>query len=138
MSFFEQYTMAIPIFAPNVDFTTRHHLQYNFLSDKMVILIKTLNYHIIQRTTGERVLDQSIHKSPINQTGTRMSTWTRETIRTLVLCATGSQCQITTRFHMWCNSSPSSSWWQFCRHSGSNPRVCTQSARQCVRQIASD
>ena len=34
MSFFEQYTMAIPIFAPNVYFITRHHLQYNFLRDK--------------------------------------------------------------------------------------------------------
>ena len=34
MSFFEQYAMAIPIFAPDIDFITRHHLQYDFLCGK--------------------------------------------------------------------------------------------------------
>ena len=34
MSFFEQYTMGIPIFAPSLDFLTQLHLQYFFVREK--------------------------------------------------------------------------------------------------------
>ena len=34
MSFYEQYTMGIPIFAPSLDFLTQLHLQYFFVREK--------------------------------------------------------------------------------------------------------